>query len=200
MAPAPMNAPPNISTSASAPDTMNFEPTESSANLATRIIVTGGTFDKHYDAIKGELTFKNSHLPMILEQSRVTVPIALEINQLIDSLNMLDEHRERVLDSCRAAPEAHIVIIHGTDTMAQTARLVGAAKLGKTIVFTGAMIPYSVQGSDALFNLGFALAAAQAMPANTYVAMNGRLFTWDQVVKNKTQGIFESENSGAGQG
>ena len=199
MAPATMNAPPNISTSASAPDTMNFEPTESSANLAARIIVTGGTFDKHYDAIKGELTFKNSHLPMILEQSRVTVPIALEINQLIDSLNMLDEHRERVLESCRAAPEAHIVVIHGTDTMAQTARLVGAAKLGKTIVFTGAMIPYSVQGSDALFNLGFALAAAQAMPANTYVAMNGRLFTWDQVVKNKTQGIFESENSRAGQ-
>ena len=199
MAPAPMNAPPNISTSASAPDTMNFEPTESSPNLAARIIVTGGTFDKHYDAIKGELTFKNSHLPMILEQSRVTVPIALEINQLIDSLNMLDEHRERVLESCRAAPEAQIVIIHGTDTMAQTARLVGAAKLGKTIVFTGAMIPYSVQGSDALFNLGFALAAAQAMPANTYVAMNGRLFTWDQVVKNKTQGIFERENSRAGQ-
>lgn len=199
MSPAPMNAPPNISTSTSASDSMNIEPTDSSPNLAARIIVTGGTFDKHYDAIKGELTFKNSHLPMIIEQSRVTVPIALEINQLIDSLNMQDEHRERVLESCRAAPEAHIVIIHGTDTMAQTARLVGAAKLGKTIVFTGAMIPYSVQGSDALFNLGFALAAAQTMPANTYVAMNGRLFAWDHVVKNKTQGIFERENSGAGQ-
>ena len=168
---------------------MKPDPTESP--LAARIIVTGGTFDKHYDAIKGELTFSNSHLPLILEQSRVTVPIALEINQLIDSLNMQDEHREHVLKSCRNATEKHIVIIHGTDTMAETARLVGAAALDKTIVFTGAMIPYSVQGSDALFNLGFALAAAQSMPFNTYVGMNGRLFRWDQVQKNKADGVFE---------
>jgi len=161
-------------------------------SLATRIIVTGGTFDKHYDAIKGELTFKESHLPAILEQSRVTIPVEIEINQLIDSLNMLDEHRQRVLDACRAAPEKFIIVIHGTDTMQQTAAVVGEAALDKTIVFTGAMIPYSVQGSDALFNLGFALAAAQSLPANTYVAMNGRVFTWDQVRKNKTGGVFEA--------
>ena len=159
---------------------------------AARIIVTGGTFDKHYDAIKGELTFKNSHLPAILAQSRVTIPIELEINQLIDSLNMLDEHRQRVLTACRNAAEKCIVIIHGTDTMAQTAQVVGRAGLGKTIVFTGAMIPYSVQGSDALFNLGFALAAAQSLTANTYVAMNGRVFAWDQVKKNKADGVFET--------
>ncbi len=158
---------------------------------AARIIVTGGTFDKHYDEIKGELTFKNSHLPMILAQSRVTLPIELEINQLIDSLQMRDEHRERVLASCRSASEECIVIIHGTDTMADTARVVGNAGLDKTIVFTGAMIPYSVQGSDALFNLGFALAAAASLPANTYVAMNGRTFTWNRVRKNKTEGVFE---------
>ncbi len=158
---------------------------------AARIIVTGGTFDKHYDEIKGELTFKNSHLPKILAQSRVTLPIELEINQLIDSLQMQDEHRERVLMSCRSAPEACIVVIHGTDTMAETARVVGNAGLAKTIVFTGAMIPYSVQGSDALFNLGFALAAAESLPANTYVAMNGRTFTWNRVRKNKTDGVFE---------
>jgi len=169
---------------------MNIEPPDPS--LATRIIVTGGTFDKHYDAIKGELTFKNSHLPAILEQSRVTIPIAIEINQLIDSLHMLDEHRDRVLTSCRNAPEKCIVVIHGTDTMAQTAQVVGQAGLDKTIVFTGAMIPYSVQGSDALFNLGFALATAQSMAPNTYVAMNGRVFTWDQVRKNKTDGVFEA--------
>jgi L-asparaginase len=168
---------------------MNIELPESS--LATRIIVTGGTFDKQYDAIKGELTFKNSHLPAILEQSRVTIPIELEINQLIDSLNMLDEHRQRVLTSCRNAPEKCIVVIHGTDTMAQTAQVVGQAGLDKTIVFTGAMIPYSVQGSDALFNLGFALAAAHSLAANTYVAMNGRVFTWDLVKKNKADGVFE---------
>ena len=167
-------------------------PDSSLLSLAARIIVTGGTFDKHYDAIKGELTFKNSHLPAILEQSRVTIPIELEINQLIDSLNMLDEHRERVLASCRNAAESCIVVIHGTDTMAQTAQVVGRAGLAKTIVFTGAMIPYSVQGSDALFNLGFALAAAQSLPHNTYVAMNGRVFQWDQVKKNKLDGVFET--------
>ena len=157
---------------------------------AARIIVTGGTFDKHYDAIKGELTFKESHLPAILEQARVTLPVAIEINQLIDSLHMTDAHRQGVLAACRAAPEPSIVVVHGTDTMAQTAEVVGKAALGKTIVFTGAMIPYSVQGSDALFNLGFALAAAQALGPNAYVAMNGRVFAWDNVKKDKEGGVF----------
>jgi L-asparaginase len=158
---------------------------------AARIIVTGGTFDKHYDAIKGELTFKDSHLPTILQQSRVTVPVQWEVNQLIDSLNMQDVHRQQVLDACRAAPEGHIVVIHGTDTMRETAQVVGAAALDKTVVFTGAMIPYSVQGSDALFNLGFALAVAQLHRKNTYIAMNGRVFPWDRVRKNKVDGVFE---------
>ena len=158
---------------------------------AARIIVTGGTFDKHYDAIKGELTFKETHLPAILEQARVTIPVAIEINQLIDSLHMTDEHRQGVLAACRAAPEKSLVVVHGTDTMAETARVVGSAKLGKTIVFTGAMIPYSVQGSDALFNLGFALAMSQALEPNAWVAMNGRVFAWDNVKKDKAEGIFE---------
>jgi L-asparaginase len=161
-----------------------------------RIIVTGGTFDKHYDAIKGELTFKETHLPAILEQARVTIPVAIEINQLIDSLHMTDEHRSRVLDACRAAPERSIVVVHGTDTMAETAQVVGRAKLPKTIVFTGAMIPYSVQGSDALFNLGFALAMAQALASNAWVAMNGRVFAWDNVRKDKSGGKFEPSDPG----
>lgn len=163
----------------------------SAAAPAARIIVTGGTFDKHYDAIKGELTFKQTHLPAILEQARVTIPVAIEINQLIDSLHMNDEHRQSVLDACRAAPERSIVVVHGTDTMAETARVVGTARLGKTIVFTGAMIPYSVQGSDALFNLGFALAMAQALDPNAWVAMNGRVFPWDNVRKDRAGGVFE---------
>lgn len=163
------------------------------AARATRIIVTGGTFDKHYDAIKGELTFKDSHLPAILEQARVTLPVAIEINQLIDSLHMTDVHRQGVLAACRAAPEECIVVIHGTDTMAQTAQVVGSAKLGKTIVFTGAMIPYSVQGSDALFNLGFAVAMTQALVPGTYVAMNGKVFAWDKVRKNRQDGVFEPD-------
>jgi L-asparaginase len=162
-----------------------------SANAA-RIIVTGGTFDKRYDAIKGELTFDETHLPAILEQARVTLPVAIEINQLIDSLPMTDAHRAGVLAACRAAPEPSIVVVHGTDTMAETARVVGGAVLAKTIVFTGAMIPYSVQGSDALFNLGFALAAAQALAPGTYVAMNGRVFPWRKVRKDKTGGTFET--------
>ena len=155
-----------------------------------RIIVTGGTFDKHYDAIKGELTFKDSHLPAILEQARVKVPVSIEVNQLIDSLQMTDEHRQRVLDACRAASERSIVVVHGTDTMVETASVVGRASVDKTIVFTGAMIPYSVQGSDALFNLGFALAMAQALPAGAYVAMNGKVFPWNDVRKDKQSGEF----------
>ena len=159
---------------------------------ALRIIVTGGTFDKHYDAIKGELTFKNSHLPAILEQARVTVPVAIEVNQLIDSLQMNDGHRQSVLAACRAAPEASLVVVHGTDTMVETAQVVGRASLAKSVVFTGAMVPYSVQGSDALFNLGFALAMAQALPHGAYVAMNGRVFPWTNVRKDKSGGRFET--------
>jgi len=156
-----------------------------------RIIVTGGTFDKHYDAIKGELTFKDSHLPAILEQARVKVPVSIEVNQLIDSLQMTDENRRRVLDACRAASERSIVVVHGTDTMVETATLVGRAAVDKTIVFTGAMIPYSVQGSDALFNLGFALAMSQALASGAYVAMNGKVFPWSGVRKDKASGVFE---------
>lgn len=158
----------------------------------TRIIVTGGTFDKHYDAIKGELTFKETHLPAILAQARVKVPVEIEINQLIDSLHMTDAHRGSVLAACRAAPESSLVVVHGTDTMAETAQVVGRAELAKTVVFTGAMIPYSVQGSDALFNLGFALALARTLPAGAYVAMNARVFRWDNVRKDKASGVFEA--------
>ena len=170
--------------------TADFPPPPLSTSTTARIIVTGGTFDKHYDAIKGELTFKESHLAAILQQARVTLPIALEINQLIDSLEMNDGHRASVLTACRIATEKFVVVIHGTDTMALTAGVVGEALLDKTVVFTGAMIPYSVQGSDALFNLGFALAAAQSLSTGTYVAMNGRVFGWREVEKNKVAGVF----------
>src|SRR3954470_19081990 len=156
-----------------------------------RIIVTGGTFDKRYDAIKGELTFKETHLPAILEQARVSLPLALDIRLLIDSLQMTEAHRQGVLEACRESPERAIVVVHGTDTMVQTAAVVGSARLGKTVVFTGAMIPYSVQGSDAPFNLGFALAMALVLPAGAYVAMNGRVFSWDNVMKDRAQGQFK---------
>ena len=160
-----------------------------------RIIATGGTFDKYYDELRGELTFKDSHLPAILKQARITAPIVLEINQLIDSLHMQEVNRQHILASCRAAPETQVVVIHGTDTMALTARVLGDAQLAKTIVLTGAMIPYAVQGSDALFNLGFACAAAQLLPPGVFIAMNGQAFAWDQVRKNTQIGVFEAISS-----
>ena len=156
-----------------------------------RVIVTGGTFDKHYDEIRGELTFKESNLPEILKLTRVTIPVEIELNQLIDSLQMQDENRKSVLEACRRAPEKRIVITHGTDTMAETARLIGPVGLKKTIVLTGAMIPYQVQGSDALFNFGTAFSAVQLLPEGVYIVMNGRAFPWDRVRKNRTIGVFE---------
>ena len=157
-----------------------------------RVIITGGTFDKHYDAIKGVLTFNDTHLPEIIRQARITVPVELELNQLIDSLEMQEENRLKVLASCRKASEEMIVVTHGTDTMAETARVLGEADLGKRIVLTGAMVPYSVSGSDALFNLGTAFMAVQLLPPGVYICMNGRVFPWDKVRKNRAAGEFEN--------
>lgn len=160
--------------------------------MTLRIVVTGGTFDKRYDELKGELTFKDSHLPLILKAARVTLPVEVEVTELKDSLYMTDADRRRVLDACRTAFERQIVVVHGTDTMVQTAHLIGAASLDKTIVLTGAMVPFSVYGSDSLFNLGFAVAAAQTLAPGVFVSMNGRIFAWDRVRKNTDQGIFEA--------
>ena len=159
--------------------------------MKLRIIITGGTFDKQYDAIKGTLGFKDSHLPGILHAVRCTVPVELEINQLIDSLEMRPANRQRILDSCRKAEESHIVITHGTDTMVETARVLGETHLEKTIVLTGALVPYEVTGSDAVFNLGCSIAAVQLLPSGVYIAMNGRIFDWDRVRKNREAGTFE---------
>jgi L-asparaginase len=160
-------------------------------NASIRVIVTGGTFDKHYDEIMGELTFKESHLPEILTRARVKVPVTVEMNQLIDSLQMQDENRRSVLLSCSDSTESQIVITHGTDTMTTTACLLGNAKLHKTIVLTGAMIPYKVLDSDALFNFGTAFAAVQLLSEGVYIVMNGRIFSWNKVRKNRILGVFE---------
>jgi L-asparaginase len=160
--------------------------------MTLRLIATGGTFDKHYNELKGELGFADSHLPEVIERSRVTVPVALDVLPLLDSLDMQDADRQRVLASCLGAKEKAIVIIHGTDTMRETAAVLGAAKLNQTIVLTGAMIPYEIANSDALFNLGYACAAAQLLPAGVYVAMNGQVFPWDNVQKNRAEGVFQN--------
>jgi len=163
--------------------------------MSIRIIVTGGTFDKRYDEIEGALTFHETHMPDILRQVRVTVPVSVETNQLIDSLHMTLQDRLRVLEACREAPEAQLIVTHGTDTIVETAQLLGEAGLAKTIVLTGAMVPYTVYGSDSLFNLGGSVTAVQLLPHGVYVVMNGRIFDWDNVRKNRQSGTFEPHNS-----
>ncbi len=158
--------------------------------MTLRFIATGGTFDKHYDELNGKLGFADSHLPAVLARARITVPVELEVPELMDSLDMTDVHRQNILQSCRQAPEKAIVIIHGTDTMRETGEVLGAAALDKVIVLTGAMIPYEIANSDALFNLGFAAAAAQLLAPGVYVAMNGQIFAWDNVQKNRSAGVF----------
>lgn len=160
--------------------------------MTLRILASGGTFDKHYDPIAGQLGFGDSHLPAAIRRSRITLTHTLEVLPLLDSLEMLDADRQRLLASCRQAPENAIVVVHGTDTMRDSAAVLGAAALDKTVVLTGAMIPYEIADSDALFNLGFAVGVAQTLPVGVYVAMNGRVFGWDEVSKNRSAGIFEA--------
>jgi L-asparaginase len=168
------------------------EETKKGGCMSIRIVVTGGTFDKKYDEIEGILTFKETQLPKILKQVRVTVPIVCETSQLIDSLHMAHEDRLRVLSACQDAPEMQIIVTHGTDTMVETARILAEARLDKTIVLTGAMVPYSVFGSDALFNLGCSISAVQLLPPGVYIAMNGRIFSWPDVQKDSGRGVFVS--------
>jgi len=159
-----------------------------------RIFVTGGTFDKEYNEIEGTLFFKDTHVTEMLNLGRCKVPFEIRTLMLVDSLEMTETDRQIILDHCRKSKEDRIVITHGTDTMAETAKILGEAKLDKTIVLTGAMIPYKFGSSDGLFNLGSAFAFAQSLPAGVYVAMNGRYFSWDNVRKNRKTGQFE-ENS-----
>ena len=159
-----------------------------------RILVTGGTFDKQYDEITGTLFFQSTHLPEMLRLGRSRVDVAITTLMMIDSLDMTAADRALIADHCLKAAEPRIVITHGTDTMVETAGVLAQALTaagGKTIVLTGAMIPYAFGSSDGLFNLGSALAFVQSLPAGVYVAMNGRYFNWDNVRKNRQTGIFE---------
>ncbi len=159
--------------------------------MTLRVIASGGTFDKHYDEIAGKLTFGAGHLAAAISRARITVPVTLEELPFLDSLEMQDADRQRILASCRASAQSAVVIIHGTDTMPETAAVLGTAGLKQTIVLTGAMIPYEIANSDALFNFGFACGVAQVLPSGVYVAMNGQIFFWDKVKKNRSAGTFE---------
>lgn len=158
-----------------------------------RIFVTGGTFDKEYNYITGKLYFKDTHLREMLQRGRSTLDTRVQTLMMLDSLEMNTEDRELILLNCRRCEEKMIVLTHGTDTMPDTAAFIANAKLPKTILLTGAMIPYQFgNSSDGFFNLGAALAYVQCLPPGVYIAMNGRVFDWNNVKKNRTTGLFEA--------
>ncbi len=162
------------------------------ATMAIRIFVTGGTFDKEYNELDGSLFFKETHLHEMLKLGRSNVSVEIQTLMMIDSLEMKDNDRNSIIEKCRRAREDKILITHGTDTMETTAKALGKAALNKkTIVLTGAMVPYKFGSSDGLFNLGSALAFVQTLPAGVYIAMNGKYFTWNNVRKNRKAGQFE---------
>jgi len=160
-------------------------------DMAIRILITGGTFDKEYDEIKGRLYFKDTHIAEMLKLARCRLDVQIRTVMMVDSLEMTSEDRQLVLQNCLKAPENHIVVTHGTDTMVETARVLAGAIEDKTIVLTGAMIPYAFGSSDGLFNLGSALSLVQSLPHGVYIAMNGKYFEWNRVKKNQELGLFE---------
>jgi L-asparaginase len=159
--------------------------------MSIRIFITGGTFDKEYNELTGKLYFNDTHMNKLLDMGRCHVPVEVRTLMMVDSLEMTDEDRQLILHQCNQCEEDKIVLTHGTDTMSQTALLLGEQIKNKTIIITGAMIPITFGSSDGLFNLGGAIAFAQALPYGVYVAMNGRYFNYNNVKKNKQTGMFE---------
>ena len=161
-----------------------------------QVFVTGGTFDKEYNFINGKLFFKDTHLPEMLDRGRCSLQVDIKMLMMIDSLEMTDADRGIIAHNCKRCASDRIIITHGTDRMVETARYLAQQQISKkTIILTGAMIPYAFgSSSDGFFNLGSALAFVQALPAGIYVAMNGKFFPWDNVCKNKLTGFFEEVN------
>ena len=159
--------------------------------MSIRIFVTGGTFDKEYNEIDGSLFFKETHISQLLSLGRCKLPVKVRTLMMIDSLDMSEADRQSILDNCRSCVEDKIIITHGTDTMAETATALGSHVSNKTIILTGAMIPFTFGSSDGLFNLGSAVAFVQSLPNGVYIAMGGRYFHWNNVRKNRKLGEFE---------
>ncbi|MFO8165085.1 MAG: asparaginase domain-containing protein [Desulfatiglandales bacterium] len=162
--------------------------------MRIKIFVTGGTFDKEYNELKGELFFKDTHLSEMLRLGRCKLRVDISTLMMVDSLYMTEADRRCILENCKKIEEDKILITHGTDTMVETAKVLGNAIRDKTIILTGAMVPYKFGSSDGLFNLGSSLAFIQALPAGVYVSMNGKYFHWNNVRKNKQTGEFEEIN------
>ena len=159
--------------------------------MSIKLLITGGTIDKVYNQSNGELTFETTHFPEMLLRAGTEVEISSEILMLIDSLDMIEAHRKLILKHCLECDEDRVLITHGTDTMCETAKLLGESDLNKTIVLFGAMVPYAVNNSDALFNLGCAIGSVQLLEPGVYVAMNGRVLPWGDVQKNRDLGVFQ---------
>ncbi len=160
--------------------------------MQIRLFITGGTFDKEYNELNGKLFFEDTHVPEMLDLGRCKLDVNIRTLMMIDSLEMSNEDRAIIVHNCLQCVEDKIVITHGTDTMVETAQLLAQKINNKTIILTGAMIPYKFGSSDGLFNLGAALAYVQSLPNGIYIAMNGKYFNWDNVRKNKELGLFET--------
>lgn len=160
--------------------------------MAIKLIQTGGTIDKKYNWSDGSLYFTESSIASMLERGRCTVDINFETLSLLDSMDMDDDYRSHVVELCLTSKEQQIIVTHGTDTMVETAKVISEKISHKTVVLIGAMIPYSIENSDALFNLGSAVTAVQCMPAGVYVVMNGQVFEASNVIKNRSKGLFET--------
>ena len=160
--------------------------------MSIQIFITGGTFDKEYNEITGKLYFKDTHLKEMLSMGRSQLDVQITTLMMIDSLDMTNDDRYTILESCKNCLLDKIIITHGTDTMIDTAKFLVKDNIDKTIVFTGAMIPIDFGSSDGLFNLGSAMGFVQSLESGIYIAMNGRCFNYDKVRKNTKTGIFES--------
>lgn len=163
--------------------------------MKLKLFLTGGTFDKEYDELTGELFFKETHVHEMLSLGRSRVKVDTKTLMMVDSLDMTEVQRDLIAQNVLTASEKNIVVIHGTDTMVKTAKVIAERGKDKTVILTGAMVPYKFGSSDGLFNLGSALAFAQTLPAGVYIAMNGRYFTYDNCVKNTKTGQFEELGS-----
>ncbi|MEA3287804.1 MAG: asparaginase domain-containing protein [Candidatus Marinimicrobia bacterium] len=160
--------------------------------MQIQIFITGGTFDKEYNELNGDLYFQDTHLKQMLEQGRSQLDIKIRSLMMIDSLEMTGDDRNIILTHCRKTTTDQIIITHGTDTMVETARFLATHLSDKTVILTGAMIPIVFGSSDGLFNMGAALAYVQTLTPGVYIAMNGQYFSHDNVRKNKTKGLFET--------
>lgn len=156
-----------------------------------KILITGGTLDKEYNPLNGKLVFVNTHVEEMLKQADIKTDVVFEEVMLLDSLDITEPQRQEILQSCKDSKENKIIITHGTDTMVETAKLLGENIKDKTIVLTGSMVPYRFKDSDVLFNLGSAFAAVQTLPQGVFIAMQGKIFTWDNVKKDRTIGEFK---------